>query len=94
MKSISDNIYIKPLFWDYDVTEEILDEILRGKLQEFKGITQSKIYSRLVESYSWYQILKIIDSTQIVEILSDDIISKIWNKPLQKRYQYAQGLLQ
>jgi len=91
MKSVYTEPRIKPLFWDYDITEGTLNEILRGELQEAKGITRSKIYSRLLESYSWYQILKIIDSNQIAAILSDDIIEKIWNKPLQKRYQYAKG---
>ncbi len=94
MKPINAALNIKPLFWDYDIDEEILNEILIGKLQEFKGITRSKIYARLLESYSWYHILKIIDSNQVAEILSDEIIVKIWNKPLQKRYQYAKGFLQ
>ena len=92
MKSVYTDLRIKPLFWDYDITEEILNEILRGELQEAKGITRSKIYSRLLESYSWHQILRIIDSNQIAAILSDEIIANIWNKPLQKRYQTSSSL--
>jgi hypothetical protein len=93
MVTARETLGLKPLFWDYDISEELLLKILNNEIPENKGVTQEMIFKRLLESLSWFQILSIIKSEQIPQILNDDILNKMWNKPLQKRYQYAKQFL-
>ena len=85
--------YLKQAFWDRAVDTELLNRVLQKKIASFEGITLEKIYLRLLESYSWYTILDILSPECIDEILAEEIVSKIWNKPLQLKYKYAGTLL-
>jgi hypothetical protein len=85
--------YLKMAFWDSTVDAELLYNILHNKSTTVEGITIDKIYLRLLESYSWYTILDIITLERVNEILSEKIVSKIWNKALRMRYEYARKLL-
>ena len=85
--------YLKQAFWDRVVDCEYLYDVLIKKVEDSKEITREKIYLRLLESYSWYTILDIVGSDCINEILAEDIVSKIWNKPLRVKYDYARALL-
>ena len=93
MDSTNLNYSLKQLFWDNSISEDILQKILNNEIEEFQGITRQKIYVRLLESFQWYQILSLIKKNQIEEILSDEVITKIWNNPLRQRYEYARRFL-
>jgi hypothetical protein len=84
---------LKPLFWDYQVSEDILQQILNDNIQNYSGIDKAKIFTRLLESYSWYRIVQIIGKKNIPEILSDTFIMSIWNQSLRARYQNAKRFL-
>ena len=85
--------YLKQAFWDRAVDANLLNRVLQKEITSFDGITLDKIYLRLLQSYSWYTILDIVNSERIDEILAEGIVSKIWNKPLRLKYKYAGALL-
>lgn len=93
MELIEREKYLSQLFWDRDIPIDVILDILDGITNNYKSVDSNKIYVRLLESYNWHTILQIIKPHQINEILAADAIKKIWNKPLQKRYEIASATI-
>lgn len=85
--------YLKPLSWDSNLSEEELEQLLSGKQNMIRGITSQNIYVKLLSSYNWYTLLKILGREKLREILTDDVIKKLKSKSLQQKYFYARFVL-
>ena len=55
-----------------------------GKKKMIRGITSENIYVKLLSSYNWYTVLKIAGKEKLREILTDDIIRSLNQKPFSK----------
>ncbi len=87
------HLYLKPLSWDMNLSEEELEELFSGKKKMIRGITSQNIYVKLLSSYNWYTLLKIAGKEKLREILTDDIIKNLKSKTLQEKYFYARSVL-
>ncbi len=83
---------LKMAFWDYNYSEEELYAVLFEEAQ-IEYLPQERIYQRLLETYSWYQLLEIVPIEKIKNILKDEIIYKLRGKPLQERYFHVARIL-
>lgn len=83
---------LKMAFWDYNYSEEDLYAVLFEDA-EVGYLSKERIYQRLLETYSWYQILEIIPIERIKSILTDEIIYKLRGKSLQQRYFHVARIL-
>jgi hypothetical protein len=84
---------LKEVYWDRKVDKECLYNVLNKKQDEYEGITLAHIYSRLLQSYSWYTIIDIIGASRISDILAEEMLANIWNKDLRAKYQNAKRIL-
>ncbi len=84
---------LKQIYWDRNVARENIYMILNKEQDEYNGITLAHIYSRLLQSYSWYTILDIVGLNQVPDILAEEVLSTIWNKDLRIKYQNARRIL-
>lgn len=85
--------YLKKAFWDREICGDDLLAILEKRMETSHDVTLAKLYVRLMETYNWYTILKLISFNQRIEIISEEFTNKIWNKPLRTRFEYARRLL-
>ena len=85
--------YLKPLAWDVNLTVNELEDLYFGKKSMIGGVTSENIYVKLLGSYNWYTLLKIIENEKLRELLSDNVISKLKSKSLQQKYFYARSVL-
>ena len=56
-------------------------------------MNETKLKARLLNSYSWYILIKEIGSDQAKELLKPQIINQLYPKSLQKSYTYSAGEL-
>jgi len=80
-------------FWDVDVDPDELFLLLSGEKDQSGHITKERLFRRLMETYSWYQILEIVPENQLDGLLCQKVISQLRNENLQKRYEALAEIL-
>lgn len=75
---------------EYTLPKSQLEDLLTQT-----GVSESKanLLRAILKSCSWYQLIAILSKDELRVALSDDVISKLWPKSLQKRFKYAASLL-
>ncbi|MFZ1729604.1 MAG: four helix bundle protein [Bacteroidota bacterium] len=81
------------MLWDVNVNPENALRVLDGTSTESGRLDRTAIYVKLLGSYSWHTLLRIIPTDHLTEALSDDVLQRLWPVSLRKRYEYARGML-
>ncbi len=84
---------LKKIFWDYEFSEEELQDLLRGKILRAGHLDKIGLYARMLSSMGWYSILDLLQPQQMHELLSDDVLRRIHSKDLQRKYAVAKRIL-
>ena len=79
--------------WDIKIDKTLLYDLLHGNINKIGSMDRINLYTRLLTSYNWYLLLKIIPRKDIMIALSDDVIKRIFPQDLKKQYLYARKLL-
>jgi hypothetical protein len=80
-------------FWDKTIDENQLLELINGKLDSIPFFDKKNIYSRLLSTFDWYTLLKLIPERLLKDALADDILERLYPKELKKKYTYARSIL-
>ena len=81
------------LYWDMDVEPEQLYQMLYGKIDKIGQIKRTDLYARLLATYDWYTLLKLVPVEKLKHALSDQVINRIYPKGLKDRFLYAREIL-
>ena len=84
---------LSKVYWDMSVDPEELFQVLQGEATEPKNIDKTAVYRRLLTTYDWYTLLRLIPEKQLAEVLSDQVIDRLYPKTLRKRFLYARQVL-
>ena len=84
---------LKRIFWDYDFSEQELQDLLGGKILRAGHLDRTGLYSRLLSSLSWYAILDLVGNDHLDDLLSDAVIGRIHSNDLKKKYAAAKRVL-
>lgn len=85
---------MRSLMWDYNIPPEHCLEVLEGKREKAGHYTESTLFGKLLESYRWFTVLKVISPKRIFELLTDNVISSLRFKSLSQRYVFIRKELQ
>jgi hypothetical protein len=83
---------LKRVVWDYDLSEEQLVPIFKG-LQQAGGLNQATLFARLLNGYSWYQLIQWFGFETTQTFLNDDAIAKVFPPSYRRKLIYAQQVL-
>ncbi len=81
------------LYWDTHVKTGDLYRLLKGKIDEIGHIDKFNLYYRILKTFDWYTILKIIPQKDLIDLLSDNVLERIHPKDLKNKYHYARSVL-
>lgn len=84
---------LRKICWDIKIDKTRLYDLLQGDINKIGSMDRINLYTRLLTSYNWYLLLKIIPRKDIMIALSDDVIKRIFPQDLKKQYLYARKLL-
>ncbi len=84
--------YLRKILWDVDITPEDVLRILDHG-ESIGGFGRHTIYNRLLRSFSWHVIERLVPRELLPEALSDDVLLRLWPASLRERYEYARTLV-
>jgi hypothetical protein len=91
---LSDRLsFMRSLMWDYQISPIDCLEVLEGKREMAGHYTEATLFRKLLESYRWFTILKIIPPPRILELLTDNVINSLRFKSLSTRYDFIRQQL-
>ena len=85
---------MRALMWDYNIPPEVCLDVLEGKVKMAGHYTEATLFRKLLESYRWFTVLKVIPPERIFELLTDDVINTLRFKSLSERYVFIRKELQ
>jgi len=85
---------IRQLLWDYNYSPGDLEDVLTGKKDHAGHLTKELIVRRILETYPWFTVIRIIPPDQLAPYLTREQIAKLRSKSLQKQYAFVSQRLQ
>ena len=83
---------LKLVVWDFDISaNDCLDIFLQKKEQ--KGLTHAQLTAKLLNTFSWYSLLKLLGKENAKMMLRDEVICLLFPTQLRQRYQDAKRIL-
>ena len=82
------------LFWDVKVHPDQLHDILKGEIDKVGHIEIADLCYRMLMTFDWYTILKILPREKLPELLSDDVVERIRFKDLKDKYRFFEKFYQ
>jgi hypothetical protein len=83
---------LKQIFWDYDVSGELLFQILTAQ-NTHTVLSREKIFLRMLERLGWHSILDIAGIDGVQSLLTTEIIHRIRPAELRERYETIRKIL-
>lgn len=81
------------IFWDTNIDTDRLYSFLSGEIDSMPLLDKPTIFRRLLSSFDWYTLLKLLPENMLKEALSPHVLSKLYPKDLRIKYLYARGIL-
>jgi hypothetical protein len=85
---------LEQVCWDTHYDGEALNDLLIGRIQKVGMLSRLRLLQRLLESYSWYTLLKLVTASELSDLLKSEVIDGLRSKSLQRIYRHAQTQLQ
>ena len=84
----------RQVIWDYNISAEDVDNMLLGRSETAGHYDKQAILVKLLESFSWFTVVKLFSPEDLRQLLSDDVIRRLRFKSLRKKYEFVQKRLQ
>jgi len=82
------------ILWDYNISEEEVENVLKGEARLAGHYTRDALFCKLLESYPWFTIIRLFTPQEIKDMLSDDIIKRLRSPSLRQKYEFVKERLQ
>jgi len=84
---------LKNIFWDYNFTEEELNDLLYGRIQHVGNLTRSDMLTRMLEYLNWFDIVKLINKDLFLKNFTPEFIKTLKEQDLQQGLTFVREFL-
>jgi len=88
------NKALKSIMWDYNITFKQMGMLIDGKAERAGHYTFETLFIKMVSGLPWFSIVDIFGPEKLKELLTDDVIGRIWPKSVREKYYYVRKRLQ
>jgi len=81
------------LYWDVKVQPDQLHALLKGKIESIGHVDIQHLYYRMLMTYDWYTILRIVPTDKLADLLSDAVLDRIRFRDLKEKFLYAREIV-
>jgi hypothetical protein len=81
------------LYWDVKVQPDQLHALLEGKIERIGHVDILHLYYRMLTTYDWYTILRIVPTDKLGDLLSDPVLDRIRFRDLKEKFLYARQIV-
>jgi len=79
--------------WDLDIKAGQLLQLLNDEIEEVCGFDKTSLFRRLLTTYDWHTLLKLVPAKDIKSILDDSVLDRLYPTDLKEKYLYARGII-
>ena len=84
---------LKEINWDTSATVEEIYSVFKGDVKKIGGIDKNWIYHKVLNGYSWYKVINVFPKEELPQILSEEIIQRLFPRPLRDKYRHVRNAL-
>ncbi len=85
---------LKSIMWDYNISVKDMEMLIDGKIQKAGHYTYESLFIKMISGLPWFSVVAVFGPEKIKELLTDEVIRKIWPKSVQEKYVYVRKRLQ
>lgn len=96
IKQLSENEIkeiLKAAFWDKEVNINLLYNSIIDKNNNEYPIDSIFLFSRILISVKWYNLLKIVPKEKWNKMLETNVIERLFPKSIKNKFYYARTIL-
>jgi len=84
----------KQLGWDYKISPDDIESVLRGEKINVGHFTRETLFIRMLETYPWYTIIQVFTVDEIKSLLTSQVVTRLRSESLRKKYEFVRHRLQ
>ena len=84
---------MKHILWDYDIDPYELYEVVIGKRERVGHFDRERVFQRMLERLSWYDLLDLLGVDALRERLVPEAIARIRRPDVRERYEHIRRIL-
>lgn len=93
MQELEIKAILSKINWDTPLSDDELYRIFTGAESHIGGIDKKWVFLRILNTFNWYMVLKIIPEKELPFLLSDEIINNLFPRQLRIKYQHVRSAL-
>jgi hypothetical protein len=93
MGTIEKNKLLSQILWDYSISVEDIEAVLKGEKDLAGHYTREMLFRKILESYPWFTIIQLLTPAEIQYLLTTSAISKLRSPSLRQKYEFVQKRL-
>lgn len=82
------------LCWDYQLSTEEFALLISGQKDHVGHYTKKELFKKVLESYSWFTVLRLFTPEQVLDLLTDDLIKNLRMPQMRQQYAFIKKRLQ
>jgi hypothetical protein len=94
MDQVERNRLFRQVMWDYNIPVTDIEALFSGKKKQSGHYNRRTLFQKMLESYSWFTLLKIFTPEEIKSLLTNDAINGLRVPSLRKKYEFVKKRLQ
>jgi hypothetical protein len=79
--------------WDLKLDADLLLRLLNDEIEYIEGFDKINLYRRLLTTYDWYTLMKIVPPEKLRSVLDDAVLDRLFPKDLKDKFLYARTVL-
>jgi len=85
---------LKAIMWDYNISVDELEMLINGNTERAGHYTLQTLFIKMASGLPWFTILGIFGAERLKELMTDEVLEKIWPEQVQQKYRYVRKRLQ
>jgi hypothetical protein len=94
MEQFERNKLFRQVMWDYNIPVADIEALFAGKKKQAGHYSRITLFRKMLESYSWFTLLKIFTPEEIKIMLNNDVINGLRTPSLKNKYEFIRKRLQ
>jgi hypothetical protein len=84
---------LKNIIWDYNFSEEQLNDLLSGRVPKLGSMTRRDLYTRMLMYLNWFDIIRFVNKDIFLENFNEEFIKSLKDTDLQKGLLFVREFL-
>ena len=88
------NRIFKQLGWDYKISPDDIESVLKGEKASAGHFNRETLFIRMLETYPWFTIVQVFTADEIKSLLTRKVVTRLRSESLRKKYEFVRDRLQ